>query len=343
MRLPNGYGSVYKLSGKRRKPYIARKTIGWDNDEKQIYKNIGYFTTKTEALQALVDYNNDPYDLTMQNLTFEDAYNKWFEETFDETTNRSTIKNYKLAYRYCGSLYNMKLSGIKLYHLQNVVDNCDAGCQTAGRIKSLFNKIYQWAIRMEYVRKNYAENITLPKNEQKSFRRAFTREDINKIWEASKSNPNLNIILILLYCGVRINELLCLKKEDVNLEEQWFRVRASKTNAGIRIVPIADKVFPFWKEYMNKSKCEYAVCTPSGEQFTYDNFRKNYWHPAMDSLGMDYIPHETRHTCNSLLIMANVNPTIRKKIMGHKSQMDIGESVYGHIYNDELLKAINQI
>lgn len=29
--------------------------------------------------------------------------------------------------------------------------------------------------------------------------------------------------------------------------------------------------------------------------------------------------------------------------MGHKSQMDIGEAVYGHIYTDELLKAINQI
>ncbi|STO37556.1 Uncharacterised protein [Gallibacterium anatis] len=30
MRLPNGYGSVFKLSGKRRKPFIARKTIGYD-------------------------------------------------------------------------------------------------------------------------------------------------------------------------------------------------------------------------------------------------------------------------------------------------------------------------
>lgn len=185
--------------------------------------------------------------------------------------------------------------------------------------------------------------ITVPKLEQKTFRRAFTKEHIDLLWKMSKTNSNVNIVLMLIYCGVRINELLCLKKEDVNLDEQWFRVKASRTNAGIRIVPIADKVLPFWKSFMEQSKCEYAVCTPSGEQFTYDNFRKHYWHPLMDNLNMDYIPHETRHTCNSLLIMANVNPTIRKKIIGHKSQMDIGESVYGHIYNDELLKAINQI
>jgi len=35
-----------------------------------------------------------------------------------------------------------------------------------------------------------------------------------------------------------------LKKEDVSLEEKWFAVIAFKTDAGIRKVPISDKVFP---------------------------------------------------------------------------------------------------
>ena len=35
MNLPNGFGSVYKLSGKRRRPWVARKTTGWTfNEEK---------------------------------------------------------------------------------------------------------------------------------------------------------------------------------------------------------------------------------------------------------------------------------------------------------------------
>ena len=34
MKLPNGYGSVYKLSGNRRKPWAARVTDGWVNDTK---------------------------------------------------------------------------------------------------------------------------------------------------------------------------------------------------------------------------------------------------------------------------------------------------------------------
>lgn len=30
MKLPNGDGNVSKLSGKRRNPWRARKTIGWE-------------------------------------------------------------------------------------------------------------------------------------------------------------------------------------------------------------------------------------------------------------------------------------------------------------------------
>ena len=32
MKLPNGYGSVVKLSGKRRKPWMVRKTTGYRID-----------------------------------------------------------------------------------------------------------------------------------------------------------------------------------------------------------------------------------------------------------------------------------------------------------------------
>lgn len=67
MKLPNGYGSVVKLSGKRRKPYIVRKTVGWHYDkekDKQVQEmiTIGYTATKAEGLLMLADYNNNPFD-----------------------------------------------------------------------------------------------------------------------------------------------------------------------------------------------------------------------------------------------------------------------------------------
>ena len=71
MRLPNGFGSVVKLSGKRRKPYLAKITAGWDDNGKQIRKCIGYAKTKKEAIELLVKYNANPYDIDLSNITFE--------------------------------------------------------------------------------------------------------------------------------------------------------------------------------------------------------------------------------------------------------------------------------
>ena len=68
MKLPNGYGSVTKLSGNRRKPYLARVTLGWITDEQtgktvQNRVPLGTFKTKKEALQALAEYGANPYDI----------------------------------------------------------------------------------------------------------------------------------------------------------------------------------------------------------------------------------------------------------------------------------------
>lgn len=65
MRKPNGYGSVYKLSGKRRKPWCVRITEGWDIDLQsgkviQKRKVVGTYATKEEAENSLEDYTNHP-------------------------------------------------------------------------------------------------------------------------------------------------------------------------------------------------------------------------------------------------------------------------------------------
>lgn len=95
---------------------------------------------------------------------------------------------------------------------------------------------------------------------------------------------------------------------------------------------------------MNRSQCPFAVSTLDGKrQLTYDNFKKRYWFPLMEQMNMTHLPHETRHTCISRLVVAGVNQTIIKKIVGHKSIMNLTEKVYTHIEITELLEAINRI
>ena len=48
MRNANGYGSVYKLSGKRRRPYVAVKTVSLKGGiQKRVI--LGYYEGRKEA------------------------------------------------------------------------------------------------------------------------------------------------------------------------------------------------------------------------------------------------------------------------------------------------------
>ena len=56
MRNPNGYGTVAKLSGQRRRPYIVKKTIGWNDKGHPIYDIIGYAETREAGNIMLAEY-----------------------------------------------------------------------------------------------------------------------------------------------------------------------------------------------------------------------------------------------------------------------------------------------
>ena len=57
---------------------------------------------------------------------------------------------------------------------------------------------------------------------------------------------------------------------------------------------------------------------------------------------MKHRPHDTRHTCISLLASAGVDERIVKKIVGHKGQ-GVTQVVYTHFEIVELIDAINKI
>ena len=59
MKMPNGYGSVYKLSGNRRKPWAARVTDGWVNNpkinkSKQVYKFVGFYEITSRVTDSVL-------------------------------------------------------------------------------------------------------------------------------------------------------------------------------------------------------------------------------------------------------------------------------------------------
>ena len=349
MKLPNKYGSVYKLKGKRRNPWCARKTVGWKtNPDTQkaipVSKYIGYYPTTQDALQGLADYNNDPYDLHIKTITLEEVYERWSEEHFQKISD-SNIKATTASWKLLQSLWDCPFIEIKLDHLQKVVDESGKNRPTLKKLKSTLHMMYNYAELHDIITpdRNKVKFLDIDQagNPNAYNRQPFTTTEIDMLWKVQESNVYYSVILMLIYTGCRIGEFLDLKKEDVHLEDRWFYVRESKTEAGIREVPIADKVVPFFEYWMQKD-CDTLICTPEEQSFTYRNYYDSYWMPLVDALKMSHRPHDTRHTCISLLTQEGVDERIIRKIVGHKGQ-GVTETVYTHIELPIKLEAINRI
>lgn len=349
MKLPNGYGSVYKLPGNRRKPWAVRITVSRTENQDGThwkYKYLGYYETQSEALVALAHYNENPYDMDASKTTFAEVFEKWSAEHYPKIS-KSNINGYNASYKLCKLLYSMRFNDIRKSHLQGIIDNCGKNYPTLRRLKILFAVMYKFAIENDICSKDYSQYVDIAqykdRNPNKYDRKPFTSAEIETIWKWKDTNEYISIILMLIYCGCRIGELLDLKKENVNLNERWFDITASKTDSGIRRVPIAQKILPFFEYWHNKNDCEYLLSTSDAKHFIYSNYHKTYWKPLVDQMGMsEHRPHDTRHTCVSLLTAAGVDDKIIKKIVGHKGQ-SVTETVYTHFEIQQLIDAIDLI
>lgn len=346
MKLPNSYGSVYKLSGKRRNPWVARKTIGYKMNEETkkaypVYEFIGYYKARGEALTALADYNRDPKACVevKESPTFEAVHDKWFE-SICENASKSSIGAYRAAYAVCDSIKNMKINEIKLEHLQKLIDESDKNIPILKKVKTLVSLVFEYAVRYEIIppeRREIVKYIDFSRktNPNTVERIPFTDKEIEALF--NDSDIHSTIVLMLIYSGCRIGELLDLKKEDVHLDERWFDIKKSKTKAGIRQVPIAEKIVPFFQYWLNRN-CEYLICDEDDKRYMYHNFNYRYWNKKMKN----HTPHDTRHTTISLLVQAEVDERIIKKIVGHAGT-NVTDKVYTHLDLKTKLEAINKI
>ena len=263
------------------------------------------------------------------------------------TISESNVKGYTASYKACGILYTKIFKDIRLAELQQVIDTCDKNYPTLKKVKVLFNQLYDFALMHDICNKDYSTFVDIArykdKNPNKFDRNKFSKKELSKLWTLQK-DKYYQIVLMLLYNGTRISEFLNLKKEHVHLEEQYFEVIESKTENGIRKVPIADKLLPFYQAwYESCPDCEYLLHTEDGKHFTYRNYYDSYWTPLMEQLGINHTPHCARHTCISLLSEAGVQDTTIKKIVGHSGAMTLTEKVYTHLDMQVLVDAINKI
>jgi integrase len=144
--------------------------------------------------------------------------------------------------------------------------------------------------------------------------------------------------------GLRRGELLRLTWADVDLEAREVHVRESKTDAGVRVVPMFGSARRVLLEQKARSRFKRpgdlvfpnAVGTPENLNVWHD---REFLHARKQAGLRDTLRlHDLRHFAVSQLIAQGANVLVVARIAGH-SRPDVTLRVYAHLFDEGLRQA----
>lgn len=188
---------------------------------------------------------------------------------------------------------------------------------------------FSWCESMQYIKKNPVKSIEKPKVPN-SLPRFLTREQIKLLSKAYTDYPwktnlqairNRSIFMTFLYSGLRLNELLNLRKSNVDFDEKHFLILNGKGQKD-RIVPIHSTLLPVLENYqkirsrsLEPSIWFFTGLYSSSRMYPKDIYR--FFKQITIKCGVKTSPHELRHSFARMACENNFNLFKLQQVMGH--------------------------
>lgn len=318
-------------------------------------------------------------ELRKCNKTFDEVFKEYMEvEGVIKYANSSKIYYLETHKRYVkGKFGSTPITAIKYINLQKEFNNYanKYNYPTVKNIKKIFSVTFSFAIRAGYVRDNPAKLLQLPKNPigKKVKVEVISDEDLtalmNKLQKISKHSPKREAIefnskayamalYIGRYTGLRVSEVLALKKEDFDLINCTMNVRRRVEYAGLKrseiylteklkshdskaVVEINRKFCENLKLWFEYNPNDLVICDRNGNLIHPETLNIMLREKSKE-LGIHFHFHMLRHTYATELMMAGVNPVVVKDLMRH-SEVSITWNTYTHPESDEQRKALEKV
>ena len=170
----------------------------------------------------------------------------------------------------------------------------------------------------------------------------LSQEQIEEIYSYYNENDfygarNLFLISLMLDCGLRVSEVINLKKDDINIDLKSIKVHGKGSKE--RIVPFSDVSLYYYKNYLKFPQVyDFIAVNISGTQLTTSAIRRLLLN-LRDALHFSTLyPHYLRHSFSTWFLINGGDPLSLQTILGHETLYMT--EIYVHIAN-QILIAMN--
>lgn len=341
MRRENGTGSIVKLSGTRRRPWLARVPATEDPvDGRTIQKTLGTYKTRLDAERALIEYLDRPTDLT--EITVKELFDEWSKIHF-ENISKGTAEGYVTNFKKLKRIHDLKVKDLNTPILQKALnDSSHMASSSISLLRVLISLLCKEALRRQIITIDYSSLLITPKGKAPKEKQIFSDIDIQKMWGLVGKVKNIEIPLILIYTGMRIGELVTCKVAYVNLEDRYI-LHGIKTEAGRdRIIPLPKRILPIITEICKNNK-NYLFEHDGGKPYCNGQFYQVLYSNALKDAGIKRLTsHACRRTYATMLNATVMNKEYISRILGH-ADFDTTDKYYIIPRSKELVDAVSNL
>lgn len=202
---------------------------------------------------------------------------------------------------------------------------------TSATYWSKLNTFFTWLEAKKHINKNPFSELSYPTPVYED-RKFLKKEEVEKIITAIHTHHDNNILIlkrnlvifyILLFCGLRREELQMLQIRDIDFERKLLTIRADTSKSGrTRQLPLHSSTIMYLKDYLQARKLYttpfLVVSSKRDEQLTLDGLIHLATRIRNHS-GVPFYFHQFRHTFAVNFLNSCNNVVKLKQLMGHKS------------------------